>query len=62
MSCFFPKIDPLAGVKSWLKGNSCWIKLSLVLILIISLILNAYQYEIIKYYKQESTLKLNEDR
>jgi hypothetical protein len=50
--CFFPKIDVFSGVKGWLKRNSCWIKFSVALLLVISLALNAYQYKIIKYYKQ----------
>lgn len=52
--CFFPKIDLFSGAKSWLKRNSCWIKLSMVLLLIVSLVFNVYQYKIIKYYKEEN--------
>ena len=54
MSCFFPKIDPFMEIKKWVKANSCWIKLSVVLLLVISIIFNVYQFKIINYYKQES--------
>tara|TARA_Y100000310_G_scaffold337118_1_gene423343 strand:- start:257 stop:457 length:201 start_codon:yes stop_codon:yes gene_type:complete len=66
MSCFFPKIDPfykdwwVYKVKRWYKNNSCWIKLAAIVLLIISITFNVFQYKIIKYYKQESSLSENE--
>lgn len=58
MSCFFPKIDPFYKVRRWCKDNSCWIKLAAILLLIISITFNVYQYKIIDYYKQVSVSKI----
>jgi len=51
MSCFFPQIEPFGRVKQWVRNNSCWIKLLVIVLLSISLVFNVYQYKIIDYYK-----------